>query len=454
MDMVFPIMAEQAFITLLAMVNAGMAGRAGTDVASAVGLVNSVSALATAIFSAIALGGTVAVSRARGAGKRAEADRAAFQCILLAVSAGAAIGATLAAFPVLTVNFLFGPSSEAIRSKAAAYLVWSAAGFPFLAATLAASGVLRGAGNARIPMAANILMNIAAAMAGRIFIFGFAIGGRSVLLPLGAAGAGMALSVARMTGTAIYAAAFARKAGGIDLRNARKTRCVAVRGRFFGDRAATVAVLAVGIPAAIESLAFNGGKLLTSTIVSGLGHSAAASDYLASAAAGLVQVPLSALQIAVPPLVGSALGRGKPAEARAAIGLACFAGSAITLVIVVPGWLFAPAYLGLSTEDGETLAGATAVFRLFCLMTPLFWATSFIVPAGLRGAGDGRYTMLAAIASMWTVRVCLGWFLAVPAGFGLTGIWIAMVADWMVRSALYLPRLRGAALADLSDRVA
>lgn len=452
--MALPIIAEQAFITLLGLVNAGMAGKAGTDVASAVGLVNSITNLMTALFAAIALGGTVAVSRARGAEDPAAADRAAFQCLRLSLFFSLAAAAVLVPLSRPAVELLFGASSAPVRSHAAVYLGWTAAGYPFLALTLAASGVLRGAGDARTPMGVNMVMNLVSAAAGWLLIFG-----RAGIPALGAAGAGMAVGAARVAGTVLYAAVLVRGAASLDLfRRGRGSGAsgaagvaepwsadLAVAGRAAGLQAksASAAVLAVGIPAAVESLAFNGGKLLTQTYVAALGPAAAAADYLASAVSSLMLVPISSLQLAVPPLVGAALGRRRPDDARAVVGLAVLWGSAVTAVLVLPGGIFAEALLGLSTDDGEVLALGTGVFRLFCALAPLFWAASFVVPAGLRGAGDGRYTMIISVVSMWALRVGLGYLLAVPAGLGLLGVWIAMGADWICRSLLFLPRLKG-----------
>jgi putative MATE family efflux protein len=443
-------MAEQACITLLGIVNAAMAGRAGTDVASGVGLVNAVTNVVNSVFSAVALGGTVAVSRARGAGRREESDRAAFQSIFLSVASAVGLGAVLVFFSRPAVDAFFGASSAVVRANGSVYLAWTAAGYPFLAATLAASGVLRGAGDARTPMVVNVLMNAVNAAVGWVFIFGLSAGGAVLVPALGAAGAGIALTVARIAGTVFYAVAFARGAGRFSVRFAGIPKPFFRGGGLLhselrADRAAASAVLFVGIPAAVESLAFTGGKLLTQTFVAGLGTSAAAADYIASSAAGLVQVPLTSLTMAVPPLVGGALGCGRPDEARSIVGQAVLLGSAATVAIVVPGFIFTPQLLGLSSGDPAVLNSAVSIFRLFCVCTPFLWAVSFLVPAGLRGAGDGRFTMVVAIASMWTVRVGLGWLLGIPFGLGIMGVWIAMLADWLARAAFFLPRLRGGA---------
>jgi Na+-driven multidrug efflux pump len=45
--------------------------------------------------------------------------------------------------------------------------------------------------------------------------------------------------------------------------------------------------------------------------------------------------------------------------------------------------------------------------------------------------------VLVGLLGVWGVRVPLAWALAFPAGLGLYGIWITMIADWAVRTAVF-----------------
>jgi Na+-driven multidrug efflux pump len=49
--------------------------------------------------------------------------------------------------------------------------------------------------------------------------------------------------------------------------------------------------------------------------------------------------------------------------------------------------------------------------------------------------------MRVGIASMLIVRVGFSWILCVALGWGATGVWIAMVMDWVVRISFLLPRV-------------
>ena len=73
----------------------------------------------------------------------------------------------------------------------------------------------------------------------------------------------------------------------------------------------------------------------------------------------------------------------------------------------------------------------------------VFWPSSFALPNALRAAGDVKFTMVVAILSMWLFRIALSYYLAVP--WGLMGVWIAMVIDWICRVTCFVLRFRSGA---------
>jgi Na+-driven multidrug efflux pump len=248
-----PLMAEQGFITLMGMVNAGMASSAGTDVASAVGLVNAITNMVISILSALALGGTVVVARHIGAGSPEAARKSSGQSLFVAVAGSLALGIAMALFAKPIVDSLYGMSATAVRVNATEYLFITSLGYPLLAVTLASSGNLRGAGDTRTPMLVNIVMNVVNVIAGRAFIFGLEAGGSVILPPMGAAGAALAITSARAVGAAIFLFILTRGSSAVRLRSIRELR---------PDKATLGLIFIVGIPASVESLMFTGGKVL------------------------------------------------------------------------------------------------------------------------------------------------------------------------------------------------
>jgi Na+-driven multidrug efflux pump len=74
------------------------------------------------------------------------------------------------------------------------------------------------------------------------------------------------------------------------------------------------------------------------------------------------------------------------------------------------------------------------------LFTP-FWASSFVLPYGFKGAKDASYTMWVAIGSMWMCRIVVGYIFGVYFGFGVIGVWFGMFLDWIIRSIFFYYRL-------------
>lgn len=68
------------------------------------------------------------------------------------------------------------------------------------------------------------------------------------------------------------------------------------------------------------------------------------------------------------------------------------------------------------------------------------WPSS--LPNSLRAAGDAIFTMAVSLGSMFVCRVVLSYVFACAWGLnlGLLGVWLAMIADWVVRAAFFLFR--------------
>ena len=86
-----------------------------------------------------------------------------------------------------------------------------------------------------------------------------------------------------------------------------------------------------------------------------------------------------------------------------------------------------------------TAAGAA----LCAIADPLLWSFGFIVPSALRAAGDAKFTSVAALISMWVVRVVLGYVLGIVFKLGIVGVWVAMFIEWGSRGLVFTLRFRG-----------
>jgi len=422
-----PVATEQLLNISMGVVNALMVSNIGTRAVSGISLVDSLNNVVMAFFSAVALGGTVAVAHHFGRKDHEGANAVAAQALRSGTLIGLAIMAVVVLANAPLLKLLFFGADDQVLLYGRDYLLPTALSYPFLSLTLIASGVLRGAGDTKTPMVTNILMNVVNVFLGWLFIYGFA---------WGVSGAGFANLGARIVGAALIL--------GVLLWGKRR---LAITGKALKhhNRPVRRAIYRIGPPTGVESLLFSGGKLITQTFIASLGTVALASNFVASSLAVLVQLPGSALAIACTTLVGQALGRKDPVEAKAAIRYTLFASCLSLLVVGVVGIPLAPWLVGLFTRDPAVIETATGLLQLILAVGPFLWAPSFQLPAGLRGAGDTTYPMVVTLVGMWVFRIGLGWVFAFPWGLGVMGVWLAMFVDWLVRSVLFLLRFNGQA---------
>ena len=85
---------------------------------------------------------------------------------------------------------------------------------------------------------------------------------------------------------------------------------------------------------------------------------------------------------------------------------------------------------------------AAQVLRACAVGNVLFWPLAFTLPNSLRAAGDAIFTMAVSLGSMFVCRVVLSYVFACACvlNLGLLGVWLAMIADWVVRAAFFLFR--------------
>ena len=87
---------------------------------------------------------------------------------------------------------------------------------------------------------------------------------------------------------------------------------------------------------------------------------------------------------------------------------------------------------------------AKSFLKIHCISMAAGYGLSFVLPNALRAAGDVRYVMIIATASMWLVRVIAAYLFTFVLDMGPLGVWLAMGADFFTRGTFYCVRwIRG-----------
>ncbi|MDW9426961.1 EmmdR/YeeO family multidrug/toxin efflux MATE transporter, partial [Yersinia enterocolitica] len=199
-------------------------------------------------------------------------------------------------------------------------------------------------------------------------------------------------------------------------------------------------VLSIGIPASVESVMFNIGKLITQRFVAGMGTEVIAGNFIAFSIVGLINLPGNALGYTSTIIIGTRLGKGQilqPIRQIKHIFWLSTLGVCFIALLSIPSAGF---LASLYTHEPGVIDVVKHLIWINALFMPI-WAAAWVLPSGLKGAKDARYTMWVALAGMWGCRIIAGYILGVTLGFGVTGVWMGMFLDRIVRGVLFYRRM-------------
>ena len=421
----FPILIDQAFIIGLNLVNTAMISSSGVDAVSAVNMVDSLNVFLVSVFVAIATGGTVVVAQYKGSGNPLMVSRAAVSTVATSALTALVIGLLIMGLHSPILGMLFGTASPEVMDNARTYMIGSASSYMGIAVVSAVCAALRGVGKTRASLMLSLIMNVLYVLLNIVFIS---------FLHMGIFGMTLAVNIARYGG-AICALYYLFK---VDV-----TLHLRIRDMFHIPLSMLRKIMFIGVPFAAEQMFFNGGKILTQVFIVSLGTYAIAANAIASAMAGVLQIPASALSLTVVTVVGQCIGSGNIADAKKFIRSFLMLGS---LLLAAAGLIILPLYqplVGLFEPPAEIIDDIFILLLMSTLAQIPLWSTSFILPSALRAAGDSRFTSLTSMMTMWLFRVILGYVLGIMLGFGLTGVWLAMILEWGIRGVIFLWRFRG-----------
>jgi len=397
-------------------------GHLGASALTAVGLTGQIVNLNIAFFSAIGVGCMALVARHIGAGEKAEASRIMQQSILASLALGGLSGVLMFVFAPDILRSL-GAQPDVI-DEGTPFMRIIAASMPLTALALVGNSAMRASGDTRTPMHLTALQLAVNAMLGFALVYGPA--------QMGVNGSGIATGVARSAlGVAVLWLLW---------RNRRGVRIV--KGGWLPDFPRLRRVLNVGLPAGAEQVLLQIALISLTTIIAGLGTLVYAAHNVSLRIMSLSFLPGWGFAVAATALVGQGLGAGDARRAQASAYAAFRLALIVMLVMGAALYILAEPILGIFTADVGVIAAAVAAIHVAAFSQPAM-AASFVFSGALRGAGDTRTTMLITAGSIWTVRLGVSYLGARVLGWGLTGAWLGILADFAVRALFFWLRFRG-----------
>jgi putative MATE family efflux protein len=440
----WPTIIEQLLLTFVQYVDTAMVGVLGENATASIAVSSSTTWLVNGVFGALAIGYSVLIGRNIGAGDFEKAKKIVRQSLLAAAVAGVFFTVVMQLIAPVLPAWL--GADEAIRADASAYVSIVTSVYLFNIMVVMSGGVLRVAGDTRTPLFFNVLTNLINVVLNFLMIYEtreITVFGRTFTMwgaGWGVKGAAIATAISIAISGSILLSRLFKKDYPIRIN---------VKGDYKPDFSIIKSALKLATPAALERITISSGQILMTSLITNLGTTALAANYLAITAEGMSYLPAYGFNVAATTLTAQSLGAGnKEAASRFAKRCVIF-GIAMMSTMGVIMYFGAEFLISIFTPVTAVILLGASVLRVEAFAQP-FFAASIICGGILRGAGDTKWPFYISIIGMWGVRILTAYILAYPLGMGLMGAWIGMVADLFTRGVLSLMRYRSKKWLDIA----
>lgn len=404
-----PALGALAADPLVSIVDTIFVGRLGIVPLAALGVNTSLFSLAFVVFNFLAYGTTPLVARAVGRGDRDAAGRVVVQALTVAVLAGI-VSVTVLQLFALPILAAMGASGE-LRAEALSYLRIRAFAGPAVLFVTAGHGVFRGYQDTRTPLVVTLGLNVVNLVLDPLFIFGFG---------WGLQGAALATLIAQWSGALWF----------LDLLLRRRRQALGVVRRLPARRD-MLPFLRVGGELIVRTLALIGTLTLATAIATRVGTVAVAAHQVGSQLWLLLALVVDSLAVAAQAMVAKYRGAGDGTAPRSASDRLLFWGFATGLALAVLFQALEPVLPRLFTDDPTALAAVRSIYPFIVIMQPLN-ALVFVWDGIFLGLEEFRFVAFQMVASGLAASAVL--LLALPLGWGLTGVWWGIVTLMSVRA--------------------
>ena len=432
-----PAILAQLSTILMQYIDASMVGRLGADQSASVGLMNSSLWLFWGVCSNITMGFSVQVAHRLGAKEHKEARDVLRQGITTCLIIGSIITATGMAIAFPLPEWL-GATPE-IRHGASVYFLIFVAALPALILNYLAGGMLRCAGNMKIPALFNVGMCVLDVVFNFFLIFPtreLAIGAMSFVLP----GAGLGIAGAAFGTVAAECVCAGAMLYWLCCRQADLKLAGAGKGSFRPTRPVLRRAARIAVPMTLEHVVFCGAQIMITVIVAPLGVVAIAANAFAVTAESLCYMPGFGIGEAATTLCGQSYGAKRYDLVRRFAYLTVGVGVFVMTVMGLLMYAGAPLMMGIMTSVDAIRDLGAEVLRIEAWAEPMY-AASIVAYGAFVGIGDTMIPAVMNFGSIWLVRIPLAAILAPT--MGLRGVWIAMCAELIFRGLIFLWRMAG-----------
>ena len=420
--LILPLIIEQILIMAVGVADTVMVSYAGEVAISGVGLVDMFNNLIITVLAAIDAGGAIIVSQYIGNKDRKNANKASSQLLTITIVIATVIMLGCLVFHRILLSTFFGAIEMDVMKAATTYFLISAISFPFLGVYNSAAALCRSMEKTRTTMYVSILMNIINVVGNYIGVF---------ILHAGVAGVAVPTLISRIVAAIIMFA--------LSL-NSSNLVYVKIKNVFAWNQEMISRILKIAVPNGIENGLFTLGRVLVTSIVALFGTSQIAANSVAGSIDQIAVVVVNAINLGIVVVVGQCIGANDYEQAKYYIKKLMKISYIVTGIIGSAVILLLPWILNLYSLSSEARNLTFILVIMHNIIATALHPTAFVLPNGLRAAGDVKFSMVVGIVSMILFRLGAAVLFGIIFNLGIIGVWIAMGSDWLCRSVCFVIR--------------
>jgi len=383
-------------------------GRLGGNAVAAVSVSTPVVFLTIALGAGLAIAGSILIAQYVGARNFAMVNHVAAQTLLMIILVSLVLGGA---------GYLFSPRflhllkvAPEVYSGALGFMRITFIGLVFNFAFFVFQSVMRGIGNATIPVyivLGTVLLNFAL---DPVFIFGW-----HFIPAMGVKGAALATLCTQSIAALIGIVILFRGKTGIHLQ----------WKNFVPDPVYMRRAFYIGLPASVEQSMRALGLTIMTFLIAGFGTTTMASYGAGSTILQLVIIPAMGLSMSISTLAGQNIGAGNIARADRVGRIGALLGFSVLTAMGILVYFFAATLVRFFIPADEVVVRGGAGFLHIMSLSWGFLGLQLCLTGVLRASGNMVMAMVLTLVSQWVLQFPLAFILSRHTGLGEDGLWWA-----------------------------
>jgi len=421
-----PAVLEMVMESVFVITDIYFVSKLGANAVATVGITESMITIIYAIAIGLGTATTSLVSRRIGEKNPEAASRAAFQAILTGLAVSLLIGIPASLNAERLLGFM-GTSPEIINNMSG-YTKIMLGGNVVIMMLFIINAIFRSAGDAAVAMKVLWIGNIINIILDPCLIFGL-----GPFPQMGVTGAALATTIGR--GSAVVVQIYLLFYGSKRIRLSLKSLSV--------DFRLMLKLLKLSFGSIGQNLIGTTSWIALVRIISIFGSEVVAGYTIAIRIVGFTILPSWGLSNAASTLVGQNLGALKPERAERSVWVTGWINMILLGVIGAILFSFPGVFIRFFIDNENVIKSGILALRIISIGF-IAYGLGMVLVNSFNGAGDTSTPLKINVFAFWLVEIPLAWFLALKAGFGEEGVFIAIVvAETLMTLIAWLVFRRG-----------